>query len=235
MPSLSKVRHTANRLAAISQRYLEAKQAGAPRQALRMLARSLALKRLQWHKARGKRQLYLATQQQKKLRLIQARQRAWKHGLTFATWNTRGLGAREGQYPAAVKIKCFIHRMIAQNWGCIACTDLKGPTGTRDFQVMGRTWTLITRGKVGFLLEDIWADWWRSGGSVSYASGDRVCGLQFPRQGWRRGLFVMSVYAPTSDATVGERQLLRDQVTEVLHMAGSTSIRVVMGDFIMPN
>ena len=231
MPSRSKVRRCAQRATAASQKLQQAKQAGTPRKTLRLLARSLAFKRKQWHKARSKRCFYILTQRHKTLRSIHTRQRAWKHGITFATWNTRGLGAREGQYPAVVKVKCFFHRMIEQNWGCIACTDLKGPEGTREFKALGRTWTLITRGRVGFLLDDVWADWWRQGGSVTYASGDRVCGIQFPRQGWRRGLYVVSVYAPTSDATVTDRQCLRDQVTEVLHMSQPTSIQVVIGDF----
>ena len=193
MPSGSKVRQSATRVAVASQKYQQARQAGTPRKTLRHLARSLAFKRKQWHKTRSKRRFYLPTQRNKTLNSIHTRQRAWEHGLTFAAWNTRGLGAREGQYPAVVKVKCFIHRMIEQNWGCIACTDLKGPEGTREFKVLGRTWTLITRGRVGFLLEDVWADWWRQGGSITYASGDRVCGIQFLRQGWRRGLYVVSV------------------------------------------
>ncbi len=85
-------------------------------------------------------------------------------------------------------------------------TDVKGETETREFKVAGRTWTLIIRGRVGFLLEDVWTEWWKAGGSRTYASGDRVCGLYLPRQGWRRGLYLVGVYAPTSDASVGDRR-----------------------------
>ena len=42
---------------------------------------------------------------------------------------------------------------------------------------------------------------------------------------------MVGVYAPTSDASVGDRQTLRTQVREVLHMSDATRIRVVLGDF----
>lgn len=211
--------------------YTAAQQAGASQRALRHLKRSYQRSRQHWVKQRSKRTFQILAQVRRKQAQVQQRHKAWKQGLKFATWNTRGLGARQGAYAPELKIKCFIQRMIRQNWGGLVLTDVKGETETREFKVAGRIWTLIVRGRIGFLLEDVWTEWWRSGGSRTYASGDRVCGLQLPRQGWRRGLYLVGVYAPTSDVSAGERQTLRTQVSEVLHMAHATSTRVVLGDF----
>ena len=133
-------------------------------------------------------------------------------------------------FPLEVKLKCFVNRMIQQSWGCVVLTDMKGDNGVREFSIYGRSWTLVTRGKIGFLLEDAWAEWWREGNGVTYASGPRT-GIQFPRRGWRRGLYLVGVYAPTSDATSPERQALRSQVSEILQMAQATSLTLVLGDF----
>ena len=97
--------------------------------------------------------------------------------------------------------------------------------------VDGRSWLLIPQGKIGFLLEDLWATWWQEGGSKVYSVGDRVAALHFPRRGWRRGLFVMGLYAPTSDATVADRHFLRTQATQVAGLAHATSLKVLLGDF----
>ena len=134
-------------------------------------------------------------------------------------------------FPFEVKLKCFVNRMIQQSWGCIVLTDMKGDNSVREFSIYGRSWTLVTRGKIGFLLEDAWAEWWKEGNGATYASGPRTCGIQFPRRGWRRGLYLVGVYAPTSDATSPERQALRSQVSERIQMAQATSITLVLGDF----
>ena len=67
-------------------------------------------------------------------------------------------------------------------------------------------------------------------GAKIYASSSRVAGIQFPRVGWRRGIFLVGVYAPTSDSTTGERQDVRDKVTQLLQLAQATSITCVLGD-----
>lgn len=155
--------------------YTAAQQAGASQRALRHLKRSYQRSRQHWVKQRSKRTFQILAQVRRKQAQIQQRHKAWKQGLKFATWNTRGLGARQGAYAPELKIKCFIQRMIRQNWGGLVLTDVKGETETREFKVAGRIWTLIVRGRIGFLLEDVWTEWWRSGGSRTYASGDRVC------------------------------------------------------------
>ena len=54
---------------------------------------------------------------------------------------------------------------------------------------------------------------------------------EFPRVGWRRGLFVVGVYAPTSAAPHRERESLRRQTGEVLGRAPGSMMRLVVGDF----
>lgn len=121
--------------------------------------------------------------------------------------------------------------MLEYKWGCIAVTDLRGLDGTLEFHQAGRSCALITHQRVGFLLDDVWTQWWQEGQSKLYPNGDRALGIQFPRRGWRRGLFLTTVYAPTSDSATGERQFLRDQMNQVLGMKESTSMTLVLGDF----
>ena len=121
--------------------------------------------------------------------------------------------------------------MIIQHWGCIVLTDTQGPDTIREFSYHGRQWTIIQRGRVAFLLEDIWTTWWKSGGARIYSTSPRVAGLQFTRQGWRRGMFITGIYAPTSDSSVEERQILRDQVNQISEMSTATSISIIAGDF----
>ena len=52
-----------------------------------------------------------------------------------------------------------------------------------------------------------------------------------PRRGWRRGLFLSCVYAPTSAAGKAARQAVRHEVDTVMGLAEATSMRMVVGDF----
>ena len=210
--------------------HTHAKHQGLSKKFLRNKQRAANHAKRVWLRTRSKRTLYVRLQRRHLQKTKMSRLKAWQQGLRFATWNSRGLGAPSGKYPPELKVKCFIRRMQIQQWGCVVLTDVKGTTGTREFWYEGRSWTLVTRGRIGFLLEDVWADWWRQGGSITYSLSDRTCGIQFPRQGWRRGLFLVGVYAPTSDANMGERQTLRSQVADVIRMAQPTSISVVLGD-----
>ena len=149
----------------------------------------------------------------------------------IATWNCRGLTVDTITPTGELKLKCLINRMQIQHWGCIVLTDTKGPDSIRECSYHGRQWTIVHRGRVAFLLEDIWTTWWQSGGSRISSTSPRVAGFQLPRQGWRRGLFITGVYASTSDSSVEDRQTLRDQVNQISEMATATSISIIAGDF----
>ena len=206
-----------------------AQQAGAPATQVRNMRRALHRAQSRRNTLLRKHTRYILMQRIFKVRAQAQSLRQLQVSPRIATWNTRGLGAPYAPN-TQMKIQCFIHRMILQKWGCMALTDLKGPDGVREYTFSGRTWILITHKKVGFLLNDVWTQWWREGQAKLFPQGDRVLGIQFPRRGWRRGLFLVSVYAPTSDSTPGERQGLRDNTTNVLLSKESTSITIVLGD-----
>ena len=206
-----------------------ARAAGAEVRELRCLRRNLSRCTQRRNVLRDKRTRHILLQRQRILQAQQQGSHRCKNKPKIATWNTRGLGAIHATNTPA-KIKCFIHSMLEYNWGCVAVTDLRGNDGTLEFQHTGRSWTLITHQRVGFLLDDVWTQWWQEGQSKLYPNGDRVLGIQFQRRGWRRG-FLTTVYAPTSDSTTGERQLLRDQVNQVLGMKEPASMTLVLGDF----
>ena len=207
-----------------------ARAAGAEARELRCLRRNLSRCTQRRNVLRHKRTRHIRLQRQRILQAQQQSSHRCKSKPKIATWNTRGLGAIHAANTPA-KIKCFIHSMLEYKWGCKAVTDLRGLDGTLEFHQAGRSWTLITHQRVGFLLDDVWTQWWQEGQSKLYPNGDRALGIQFPRRGWRRGLFLTTVYAPTSDSTTGERQFLRDQMNQVLGMKESTSMTLVLGDF----
>ena len=72
-------------------------------------------------------------------------------------------------------------------------------------------------------LDSMVARWWSQDIRLLFWAA----GIQFPRVGWRRGIFLVGVYAPTSDST---RQDVRDKVPQLLQLAQATSITCVLGD-----
>ena len=200
------------------------------RRTIRKLRRRMSLASRQWRKLKSRRTRLLCHQSRVRTSTRLARLRSCQTFPKLATWNTRGLRPDSTSPGMEVKMKCIIQRMVLQKWGCLVLTDVKGPDGLKEYRYLGRTWYFFTQGRVGFLLEDIWHTWWTEGGSRFYPQGSRTCGLQFPRRGRRRGLFLVGVYAPTSDSSTGNRQTLRDQVSNVLSMCEAPSLKLVLGD-----
>ena len=150
----------------------------------------------------------------------------------MATWNTRGLGAPTGNINQELKIKCFLKHMVDHDWTCAVLTDLKfRENGVRRYTHNGQTWFLVIHEKVGFLMDAWCREWWLEGGSVIYHKGTRAVALSLPRRGWRRGLYILGVYAPTSDSGIGERRLLRQEIEILRQMAPATSLHILAGDF----
>ena len=194
----------------------------------RHLKRKLRAVRQQLQLRRQRRARHIHIQSQRKFSLFQKRARRFK----LATWNTRGLGAPHGLINQELKIRCFISHMITHTWSCLVLTDLKfRDNGVRRYRQDGQSWYLVIQDKIGFLL-DVWCyDWWVLGGSVLHSQAPRVAAISLPRRGWRRGLFVMGVYAPTSEAGAGARRTLRQQLTVMQGMAPATSLQIIAGDF----
>ena len=67
--------------------------------------------------------------------------------------------------------------------------------------------------------------------AVVYQKSSRVAAIAFPRMGWRRGLYVAGIYAPTSASGKEERNTLRHDLELILELAPATSLITVMGDF----
>ena len=150
-----------------------ARAAGAEHRELRCLRRNLARCTQRRNKLRDKRTRHILLQRQ---RILQARQQSshrCKKTPKIATWNTCGLRAVYAINTPA-KIKCFIHSMLEYKWGCIAMTDLRGRDGTLEFHHVGRPWTLKTHQRVGFLLDDVWTQWWRQDNAPQRIFTDRV-------------------------------------------------------------
>ena len=118
----------------------------------------------------------VAAAKQQRTRHIRARfhqrtkeQRAWQRQWRLATWNTRGLGAVSGYINQELKIQCFLSRMVVQRWGLVTLTDLSfREDGVRTYRCRGSTWYLVVRQKVGFLMSEVWWNWWQSGGALVY-------------------------------------------------------------------
>ena len=114
--------------------------------------------------------------------------------------------------------------MVVQRWGLVTLTDLSfREDGVRTYRCRGSTWYLVVRQKVGFLMSEVWWNWWQSGGAVVYQKSYRIAALSFPRVGWRRGLFVVGVYVPTSSSGKEERKSLRNFLHLVLEFTPTTT------------
>lgn len=64
-----------------------------------------------------------------------------------------------------------------------------------------------------------------------YHKGHRTAALCLPRRGWRRGLCILGVYAPTSDSGIGERRIMRQNMDVLIQMVPATSLLLLAGDF----
>ena len=75
--------------------------------------------------------------------------------------------------------------------------------------------------------------WWTHGGNQGRRRWPKAgwLGLQGSVFGWRRGVFVVGVYAPISTARAHVRQECRRQVTQVLAQATGDDFHVIGGDF----
>ena len=206
----------------------QALQSKPHRTAARNLGRKVTKVRKQIHRAKQRKTRHI------RFRMLQQQQehreclREWR----MATWNTRGLGATTGYINQELKIQCILTRMAIQRWGLITLTDLMfRDDGVRTYRPRGKTWYLVHRQKVGFLMSEVWWNWWQAGGAVIYQKSARVSAIAFPRMGWRRGLYVAGIYAPTSSSGKEERNTLRHDLELILELAPATSLITVMGDF----
>ena len=125
--------------------------------------------------------------------------------LRGGAWNLRRLGATKGVIDPAHKIECILQLLTVRRWKFACVSDLSFyRNGVRQYEHNGVTWTLIIRGKVGIFLHPTLAEAWTKGGSEVHVAGRhdnkecRAMAISIPREGKRRGLSIMSVYAPVA-------------------------------------
>ena len=166
------------------------------------------------------------------------KQNKGKKRFKMLTWNTRGWGARYSEIDQAIKSRCIVHLVERRGVGLAILSDLKFPeVGVRTYRTALQCWTLVAVGSVGFLMNEEWADWWTQGGGVFAAATPegrdkvRAASVTFPRVGWRRGLHVVGVYAPTAAARRRQRDEFMRQVGDMLGRAPGSSMQVLAGDF----
>ena len=157
--------------------------------------------------------------------------RNFRRGMHIAVWNTRGLGAVAGNIDQELKMEAILERMRIQRWDIVGLTDLKyREDGVRRFRHKGLDYFLVIAGRVGFLMNRSWYQWWQDGGAILYQRSVRVAALQFPREGWRRGLMLSCVYGPTSAAGKRARQAVRQDLDALRGMLAPTSLHIIVGD-----
>ena len=165
------------------------------------------------------------------LRQREQEEKTCKQEWRLATWNTRGLGAIAGNIDQTLKIQNIIARMHHQRWGILVLTELLyREDRVLVYSHLGRNWYLVVCTRVGFLLSEPWWNRWQAGGAGVHKQPPRVAALGFPRDGWRRGLYVVGAYAPTSSSGKEARQALRHSIEVLMSMAPATSLCIVLGD-----
>ncbi len=171
------------------------------------------------------------------------RQQLWTQ-LMGGCWNVRRLGAsashNSDSYDPMFKIQCILTLMAVRGWDFCLLSDCMFPSnGCREYQCRNRTWTLVHRGKVSILLSDSLAAEWRRGGAAVVMRGrqdrktTRCMSIVVPRQGRRRGLALVAVYAPVSGRqNVRARERFREEVRYVeAKCRGSDNMVVLGGDW----
>ena len=96
-----------------------------------------------------------------------------------------------------------------------------GMDGTRSYITGKQKWTMIVRGKVAIVLCEEWAQRWREGGAQTWVAKGmnqnkermtRGMAIDIPPKGWRKGIHLVTGYAPTTDAKVAVRLHFRRQM-----------------------
>ena len=75
----------------------------------------------------------------------------------IGTWNTRGMGATEGQIDPALKMEALLSMWDARGWGAVLLSDLQyGKDGIYEYRSKENVWTVVVSGRVGIALNRYW-------------------------------------------------------------------------------
>ena len=158
--------------------------------------------------------------------------------LRGATWNVRRLGAIYGTICQNEKMECILNMCEARRWQFCLLTDLAFKDGgVREYAHKGNKWTLIIRGRVGILLNQQLAAGWRIGGAEVRATrrkedqNTRSMAIRIRIGRGEKDVVLIVNYAPTSSATVEERQRFRDDISKLIDDSGKRCRLIIGGDF----
>ena len=168
---------------------------------------------------------------------LRNRQNKAKKRFKILTWNTRGWGAPYTTLDPEVKARCLVQLIEARGVGLAVFTDLKFPEqGLRTYQTQANKFTMLVTGTIGFMMNEQWFQWWSEGGRQwvmpTTAENERIrtAAIVFPRKGWKRGLYVVGVYAPTSSARKKDHVGCLRQVQSLLDKTPGSFMKLVAGD-----
>jgi hypothetical protein len=202
-------------------------------------ARKLASQRKRKRKRKQRRlkriQMWIRHQKQQHAATACPRPHKNSH-IKMGTWNVRGLGAPHAVLDPLLKIQVLFQMFEKRSWKVVLLSDIGyGYTGCREYQTEHQSWLMIVHGKTAIVLDEEMARRWREGGSVvHHAPGEakaRGLAVNLPQQGWKKGLFLVAGYAPTSESRVKERSTYRKQIAHLAGLAPAYSLLVIGGDF----
>ena len=220
----------------LADKILAAQARGETRVQIRHMKQKHRRKALRKRKQQTKRTRAIRAAAQKHLR-IRAKQNKAVKRIKIMTWNARGWGAAYTTLDPRIKAQCLVNMAEVRGIGLIVFTDLKFPQqGLRTYHTETSKFVLLVTGTIGFLMNAQWHQWWVEGGRqwvMPEPQGNnriRSAAIVFPRKGWRRGLYVIGVYAPTSSARKSERTDCIKQVQALLDKTPGSFMRIVAGD-----
>ena len=220
----------------LADKILAAQARGETRVQIRHMKQKHRRKALRKPKQQTKRTRAIRAAAQKHLR-IRAKQNKAVKRIKIMTWNARGWGAAYTTLDPRIKAQCLVNMAEVRGIGLIVFTDLKFPQQElRTYHTETSKFVLLVTGTIGFLMNAQWHQWWVEGGQqwvMPEPQGNnriRSAAIVFPRKGWRRGLYVIGVYAPTSSARKSELTDCIKQVQALLDKTPGSFMRIVAGD-----
>ena len=137
------------------------------------------------------------------------------------------------------KAEIMFGLMQKRKWSAAILTDINMPPNTvKEYETDGHKWTLVTRGKVGIVLNEKLTEQWGKGvaasmtGKGTEGSPARCFTIRIPNDGWRKGLFIVGVYAPTSHhSQTRAREHMYEQIEKLIDKSGGYQTLIIGGDF----
>ena len=165
----------------------------------------------------------------------QRQTRRTHHDIRIGAWNTRRLGAVHGRVDVATKLRHMAEVWQLRKWDAALLQDVTlGERGRMTFSTKKETWTIIHRGKVAIALGTKLTMAWERGGCVVHTDGMegtcRVISVQIPCTN-KRGVSLISVYVPSSEANRETVAAVYDKLGRVRERRPGGFHTIIGGDF----